>query len=160
MLLRYPPGVARARSSPVPPRLFDNVARLRRRLTTEMDGSLSVLLELELSLAQAMALLVLAERGPMTMSSLQGAVGRSQAATSHLVEQLEKRGLVDRQIDPEDRRRRHVSIAPPGRKAVARVEQVRRAAVDTVLGQVPKSVLARFDAALADVLDALENPRR
>lgn len=122
-----------------------------------MDGSLSVLLELDLSLAQAMALLVLAERGPMTMSALQGAVGRSQAATSHLVEQLEKRSLVARQTDPEDRRRRHVSIAPLGRDAVGRVEQVRRAAVDTVFGQVPKPVLARFDAALAEVLDALED---
>lgn len=147
----------RTRTSVVPGRLFDNVARLRRRLTTEMDGSLSVLLELDLSLAQAMALLVLAERGPMTVSALQAAVGRSQAATSHLVEQLEKRSLVTRQTDPDDRRRRHVSIAPAGREAVARVEQVRRAAVDTVLGQVPKVVLARFDAALTEVLEALES---
>lgn len=151
--LRYPPRVV---TRQVPARLFDNVTRLRQRLSTEMDGSLAVLLELELSLSQALSLLMLAERGPMSISALQAGVGRSQAATSHLVEQLEKRGLVTRETDPEDRRRRVVQIAPEGRRAVGRVEEVRHAAIETVLGKVPRAVLARFDQALQDVLDALE----
>ena len=41
----------------------------------------------------------LAERGPMTFAQLQKAASRSQAATSHLVEQLEQRGLVQRKPD-------------------------------------------------------------
>lgn len=155
MLLRYPRGVGRSRSS-LPPRLFDNVAALRRRLTTQMDGSLSVFQELELSLPQAMAVMQLAERGPMSFSQLEKAVGRSQAATSHMVEQLEQRGLVERHQDPDDKRRRVVVIAPDGRRAVGRIEQVRRAALETVFGGVPGPVLARFDRALREVLEALE----
>ena len=152
--MRY--ALAVARRAPLPRRLFDNITRLRRRLTSEMDGGLAVLMELELSLAQAMALLNLHERGPMTVGALQATIGRSQAATSHLVEQLAQRELVVRTADPEDRRRRLVEASEAGHETVRRIEAVRQRAVDRVFGKVPPAVLARFDAALADLLDALE----
>ncbi len=141
----------------LPAELFARVAELRRRLTTDMHGSLGVIQALDLTLAQAMALMQLAERGPMTVSALQQATGRSQAATSHLVEQLEQRGLVRRTVDPQDRRRRRVELAGPGRKAVGKVEAVRRAALQSVLGRVPTPVLNRLDDALRDVLSALDD---
>lgn len=146
--------MARPRSA-LPPDLFEHLAVLRRLLTTQMDGSLAVFQELDLSLTQAMAVVHLAERGPMTFPQLQEAVARSQAATSHLVEQLEQRGLVHRRTDPDDRRRRTVVIAAAGRRAVERIEQVRRSAMASVLSRVPKPVLERFDRSLREVIEAL-----
>ncbi|MEM6994606.1 MAG: MarR family transcriptional regulator [Myxococcota bacterium] len=148
--------MARRVSTVLPEALFGRLAELRRRLTTGMHGSLGVIQDLDLTLAQAMALTQLSERGPLTVSALQTAAGRSQAATSHLVEQLEQRRLVQRRVDPEDRRRRVVQLAPGGRNAVAKIEAVRRAALESVLGEVPPPVLRRLDDALRDVLASLD----
>lgn len=121
-----------------------------------MDGGLGMIQKLELTMAQAMALSQLAERGPMTFAQLQKAASRSQAATSHLVEQLEQRGLVQRKPDPSDGRRRLVELAPGGRRAMERIEQMRRGAMESVFRRLPPELLARFDEVLGEVLSALE----
>jgi DNA-binding MarR family transcriptional regulator len=89
------------------------------------------------------------------VGQLQLGVGRSQAATSHLVEQLEQRGLVRRKPDPADRRRRVVELTKKGRAAMRRIEQLRRAALETALAPVPAEVLERYDAVMQEMLAAL-----
>ena len=139
----------------LPQGFFERVNALRVLLTAGMQRGLGAIAELDLTLAQAMAVFWMAERGAMSIGALQAAIGRSQAATSHLVEQLERRSLVRRRLDPDDRRRRLVELAPKGRASVRKIEALRRAALADVLTPVPQATLDRFDAALAEVLDAL-----
>ena len=140
----------------LPDGFFERIAEFRVLLTIGMQQrGLGAIAELDLTLAQAMAMFRIAEQGPMTVGAVQTAIGRSQAATSHLVEQLERRGLLRRREDPEDRRRRMVELAPKGRTALRRIESLRRAALVEVLRPVPAPTIERFDAALAEVLAAL-----
>jgi len=139
----------------LPDGMFERVAEFRRFITDGMQGGLGVIQELDMTLAQALAVFQLSDRGPMGVTALQTAIGRSQAATSHLVEQLERRGIVRRRADASDRRRRVVDLTSKGRSAVAKIESVRRQGLEVTLGRLPPPLLQRFDEVLGEVLDAL-----
>lgn len=62
----------------------------------------------------------LALAGPVTIGELCGHLDRSQSVVSDIVAHLEQDGLVERQDDPADRRRRHVWLTPSGRELLAR----------------------------------------
>ena len=59
--------------------------------------------------------------GPLSLSGLAEAVGVDAPYATLIVDSLEERGLVERQSDPQDRRRKLVSLTPAGAEAVARV---------------------------------------
>jgi DNA-binding MarR family transcriptional regulator len=140
----------------LPQGFFERFNALRVFLTAGMQRGLGAIAEQDLTLAQAMAVFWLAEHGAMSIGQLQAAIGRSQAATSHLVEQLERRSLVRRRLDPNDRRRRLVELAAKGRTSLRKIEALRRTALADVFEPVPQPTLDRFDAALAEVLDAIQ----
>jgi DNA-binding MarR family transcriptional regulator len=59
--------------------------------------------------------------GPLSLSGLAEATGVDAPYATLIVDSLEQRGLVERQPDPADRRRKLVTLTPAGRDAVARV---------------------------------------
>lgn len=81
---------------------------------------------LEVTLSQLSAMLVLGEAGSQTVSSLADQIGLSRAATSHLVERLVKRKLLDRTEDPEDRRQKRVTLAKKGQELLREIAEVHR----------------------------------
>lgn len=64
--------------------------------------------------------------GPLTLSGLAESIGVDAPYATLIVDSLEERGLVERQPDPEDRRRKLVSLTPAGAEAVKRVIQIDR----------------------------------
>jgi DNA-binding MarR family transcriptional regulator len=71
------------------------------------------------------ALLWLAE-GPLSVSGLAEAVGVDAPYATLIVDTLVERGLVERRPDPDDRRRKLVSLTAAGKEMVARVNRIRR----------------------------------
>lgn len=132
---------------------------LRRRLAAGMEGGLSALSALELTVPQVMALFRLVERGALSISELQQATGRSQAATSHLVAQLERRGLVKRTSDPEDARRTRVVPTAKTRQRIEQIEGLRQQAFAEAMASVPAKVRRQVDEALSALLSAMEERR-
>jgi DNA-binding MarR family transcriptional regulator len=138
-------------------RIWQRLQQLRQRLLAEMESGFSALAAMELTVPQSMALFRLIERGPLSISQLQPVTGRSQAATSHLITQLERRKLVTRKRDSEDARRTLVHATPKALKLVRQVEGLRKRGFDEALAAVPASVMRQLDEALAAVLAALED---
>jgi DNA-binding MarR family transcriptional regulator len=66
----------------------------------------------------------LALAGPVTVGELCGHLDRTQSVVSDIVAHLEDDGLVERQDDPADRRRRLVWLSPSGRELLARDRDV------------------------------------
>ncbi len=69
---------------------------------------------------------VLAELGgrdlaPMTASDLARAIVLTSGGMTPVLDQLEERGLIRRQVDSEDRRARRITITEKGRSAVGQV---------------------------------------
>lgn len=139
----------------LPPGFFDRVSRLRRVISSSVQARLTVLRDLELTLAQTLVLFHLGEREVATISELKAVVGRSQSSTSVMVDQLVSRGFVTSERSAVDGRRREVKLAEAGRDVVAQVEEARREGLSHALAEVPPDVLARFDEALAELVEAL-----
>lgn len=79
---------------------------------------------LELTLSQASLIGYVNENGPMTQTKLASVLVLGRAATGSLVDQLEKRGLVRRVPDPDDRRVWLVENTDAGAAAAIRVVEI------------------------------------
>jgi DNA-binding MarR family transcriptional regulator len=64
--------------------------------------------------------------GPLSLSALADAIGVDAPYATLIVDSLEERGLVERQPDPDDRRRKLVTLTPAGTEAVIKVIQIDR----------------------------------
>ncbi len=114
----------------------------------------------------------LALAGPVTVGELSGHLDRSQSVVSDIVSHLECEGLLERQEDPADRRRRLVWLSPAGRELLERdrdvlsVELLERAfAVMTAsqrlaLVESMDALLRAVDAAAASRPTLPTHPRR
>ena len=84
--------------------------------------------------------------GPLSLSGLAEAVGVDAPYATLIVDSLEERGLVERQPDPADRRRKLVTLTPAGRDAVAEVLRIQLE---------PPPGFGRLSAAELDTLEKL-----
>jgi DNA-binding MarR family transcriptional regulator len=62
--------------------------------------------------------------GPMTLSQLAEANGVDAPYATLIVDKLEAHGLVERQLHPEDRRRKLVALTAAGRDAIATADAI------------------------------------
>jgi len=108
----------------------------------------------------------LALSGPVTIGELAGHLDRAQSVVSEIVSQLEDKGLLERQADRDDRRRRLIWLSDEGRaslehdREVLSVELLERAI--TAMGLDDRGALLRgVDALLrSDDLAARHPPGR
>ena len=75
----------------------------------------------DLNLSQASLLAFVAEFGPKSQTYLASRLDLRRAATGTMIDSLERRGLVERQADADDRRVWLVAITPEGKDVVGRV---------------------------------------
>lgn len=136
--------------------LWEALAGFRQRVLSHMQPGLVGLEGLDLTLAQSLALQQIATAGPLSITALQGRLSRAQASTSQLVTQLERRGLVERHVDPADARRTLVALSRRGRRQMDRLEAIRRRGFADVVGALPVRVQRQLIAALQATLDALD----
>jgi DNA-binding MarR family transcriptional regulator len=93
----------------------------------------------ELSLTAAGTLATLSRLGPYRLSVLATAERVSQPSMTALVARLERRGLVSRHPEPEDRRVVNVAITDEGRQVLAERRQARAAVLAELLDRLPSS---------------------
>jgi DNA-binding MarR family transcriptional regulator len=79
----------------------------------------------EISVAQLATLMLLDAEGGSTVSDLAHDLGRSLSATSRLIDQLVRRGIVSRHEDARDRRVKRIALAPLGQELIGRVQRKR-----------------------------------
>ena len=106
--------------------LADSIGRLRRAMLRDgLLGAVAALGHADLSLTQLAALVLLDDQGEHTIKALAERLGRSVSATSRLVDQLVRRGLVHRREDEQDRRIRWVALADRGRTFIGELDRRR-----------------------------------
>jgi DNA-binding MarR family transcriptional regulator len=107
----------------------------------------------ELSMTQLATLYLLDAGDPVSLGALAERVGRSVSATSRLVDVLVRRGLVERQEHPSDRRVRRVLLSKDGVALLRRLERTRADAqleIMSRLGPPDRAVVARAMTLLGD----------
>ena len=108
-----------------------------------------------LSASDHKAFEVIARRGPMAARDLAAAVRLTAGATTSLLDRLSAHGLIDRQIDPTDRRRVLVSATAPHNSAVATAYRSLGAAMAETMAQftpAEQAVIHRYVTETIEVL--------
>jgi DNA-binding MarR family transcriptional regulator len=124
-------------------RLEQDTWRLLRTLVLDRgDGRREVCEALDLSFVRVKALRAIAA-GPIAMRDLVTALGTDPPYATVVVDDLESRGLVVREPNPDDRRTKTVTLTGAGRRAARRAE--------SILGRPPESLRRLADAELADL---------
>lgn len=109
--------------------------------------------DLGLNLSEASLLAYVEEMGALTQTRLAERLGLGRAATGSVIDALERRGFVERQPDPDDRRVWLVDVTAAGKEMVEQVNER-----DVVLRKELRNGLSREDRQkLADVLVRLGN---
>jgi DNA-binding MarR family transcriptional regulator len=101
----------------------------------------------------------LAEGPAPTQGDLAAAVGRDPTRLIPILDRLEQKGLLQRLVDPADRRSRTVVLSAPGRELLTACKQDIVAAEETFLGQIEPDRRATFIEVL-EQLSSAANPRR
>jgi DNA-binding MarR family transcriptional regulator len=101
--------------------------------------------EAEITVTQLSVLRVLRE-GPQTTGKLGQEVGLSAASITRLVDRLERRGLVSRHRESDDRRRVEIHLEPAGERIVAQAKIMRGShlhrAVEAMTGEERRRLTA------------------
>lgn len=137
----------------LPSYLAGNVARVGHRLL------LHALAEHDMRLAHAAILAALSDLGPLAQHEL---ADRLDVQPSHLVgylDLLERRGLVRRARDPEDRRRQTVALTRSGRAFWRRLRAVAERSQAQLLEALSASEQRTLVALLSRVLNAHDQVR-
>lgn len=90
------------------------IARLLREATRRYQD-LPVEAEIRrsgLTMPQVSAITMLFDRGPLSLKDLSRELGLSHSTVSGIVDRLERRGLLHREVDERDRRLTRISITP------------------------------------------------
>ncbi|MBV9455313.1 MAG: MarR family transcriptional regulator [Rubrobacter sp.] len=106
--------------------LVRSYGRLRRAIWRDFARNLIRSFgDFEFSLVQMVTLLLLDEEGELAIKQVAAELERSVSATSRMLDQLVKRGLVSRRENEGDRRQKLVAITESGRTLLAAVERRR-----------------------------------
>ena len=113
-------------------------------------GGMQLMADSGLTMPQIIALHALRWMGPMSIGGLGEHIRLSVSATSHLVERLVEKSMVERTEDPDDRRQKRVAIAPGGVEFTDRMHAARQ---EEFL-QAVKTFDPEFRGQLANILEA------
>ena len=101
-----------------------------------------------ISMQQAYALTFIHYNGPSKMTKICEHMLVSAAAASQMVNRLEKQGLVQRAVDPGDRRVRKVLLSDQGQRFVRQSIEARQSWTKEIPGNLNEEQLDQISAAL------------
>jgi DNA-binding MarR family transcriptional regulator len=114
--------------------MADDIGHFRRAVIPDfLIGMLGQMGEAEPNLPQMATLYLLDAGTTPTVGELADQLGRSMSVTSRLVDQMVKRGWVDRAEDRDDRRAKRLGITAVGRTFLRDFESVRAQAQREVM---------------------------
>jgi DNA-binding MarR family transcriptional regulator len=117
-------------------------------------------LERQLPRSELVALLLLQRHGKRTMSELAEVLGAPLSTASGIGERLARRGLVQRQRQPEDRRVVVVRLTRKGATAASKLREQVDGLMRRVAGALTEEELAQLLALMAKAWAAFQSPPR
>ncbi|MGH8890908.1 MAG: MarR family winged helix-turn-helix transcriptional regulator [Acidothermaceae bacterium] len=126
------------------------MSRLGRR-TRAANGGLTP--------SQLSALVTLDECGSLRLHELASREGVAAPTTSRSVDELAKRGLVERRADPDDARSAFISLTDRGRAVVGQAADERTMLLAATLGELDVKEIAAIKAAIPALRSLSGRPR-
>ncbi|MEU6609804.1 MarR family transcriptional regulator [Streptomyces shenzhenensis] len=104
-----------------------------------------------LSLSRTKTLRLLAERGTLHQAELADALGQAPRSVTQALEALERLDLIARTTDPQDRRRKTVTLTGKGQAALTAGEQAGQQRLQQLFGSLDGRQLAALDTLLTTI---------
>lgn len=114
----------------------------------------SALADLRLTAAEINALANLADRGALSVSQLSAETGTKASTLTNVLDRLEQRGYLVRELDATDRRSFRLVLTASGSATADRVISVVAELEDRALGSLSASQLAGFHAVMTALREA------
>ncbi len=108
---------------------------------------------------QLRALMIIATRGPLSLTSLAEEMGIHPSNATRACDRLVASGLLNRGDDPADRRQLLLDLTPSGQEVIDGVVARRRAAIAEILQRMPRTHRRSVGKALAHFAAAGGEPR-
>jgi len=108
---------------------------------------------------QFIALQWLLEGGDLTIGELSNKINLAFSTTTDLVDRMEKKELVERKRDANDRRVVRIHLLPKGQKIIREVIDERRVYLSTVLADVPSNEVDMLHEVMELLLDKMKLER-
>jgi DNA-binding MarR family transcriptional regulator len=138
-----------------PPPLFTHLARAALLLESLQEECLE---PVDLTFVEYSVLRVL-DAGSISPSRLAEQVVRTTGGMTKILDRLQRRGLVERVPDPEDRRGVLVEPTADGRELAAKASAAYSVGRDRILRRLPAAERRSIEAGLARVVTAFEDDR-
>jgi DNA-binding MarR family transcriptional regulator len=106
----------------------------------------------EITLTQVQVLRAL-RGGPQTLSKLGHSIGLSPTSVTRVVDRLERRGLVSRRRDSEDRRLVRLNLEPEGERLMGEIRVVRGSEVHLAVEAMTSEERRRLTASLRRLVE-------
>ncbi len=137
-------------------RLIDSVFEFQHRIVKALRGHLADWANVDLTMAQLKALVVLVDEGQCSIGQMAEALDVSLPNASHLVDKLVRTGFAQRTEDTSDRRRTLASATQQGVDIVRSMRQGGHDQVRSVLREIDRADLDALVQGLEAVVRALE----
>ncbi|GAA2902642.1 hypothetical protein GCM10010524_38170 [Streptomyces mexicanus] len=121
------------------------------RLIVALSARALGAVDVSLTLPQLRSLVALHTCGPIKLVAMAATLGVTPSTSLRMVERLESLGLIDRRVNPDNRREVVLRLTPEGQGLVDRVLDHRRTAIRALVERLP----ARERAGLVPALRAL-----
>jgi MarR family transcriptional regulator, organic hydroperoxide resistance regulator len=125
------------------------VLALQRTTHHTLHALSSALGDLNLTAAEINALANLAERGALNVRELSAETGTRATTLTGVLDRLENRGFLTRELDPTDRRSFRLPLTEAGQAAAGRVRSAVADLEREALGHVSEDQVAGFHAVVA-----------
>lgn len=129
---------------------------MRAYMRFSVEDMSALLKQHELSMPQLGALHFLRAQGPQSVSSIADHLNLSRTATSHLVDRLVRKSLVQRQEDPSDRRQKRITLSGRGDELIAEVHTRSAASMEALIERVPDAKRRALELAMHDVVTEID----
>ena len=108
--------------------------------------------DLDLTMVQLRALFLVRAAQPLTVGELARRLDMRLASASALIDRLARADLVERSVDPEDRRRVRLTLGPAGQRLIAELDERAAVRFRTLLSRMSREGLDALDLALTELL--------
>ena len=132
---RPDPAYAGSESQATALKLFVVLARAHAAVEAHLQANVA---EHGLTLTEFGILEVLYHKGPLLLGEVQKRILVSSGGVTYLVDRLEKKGLVERQACPEDRRARYAALTDEGEAFIAGIFPQHAALIEEIMAPLTK----------------------
>lgn len=124
--------------------LGTTVGKLRNRLHRIMKQRYASEADVKLTVEEFMLLSMIGAKTDQILQNISLATGKNKSVVMRMVDSLERKGLVRRVVNPEDRRENFLAITPEGESVVAQYHEIENRLSSELLQGLPQDKVEAF----------------